>query len=405
MHGRKVELLDAFFFARGTLGNFPFVFRAGRHTMVWGETLFFGANGVAGAQAPVDAIKALGVPGTQFKELLMPLGQFSGQVQLTSTLSVGAFWQFEWRRTRLPGVGSYFSDIDLFDFGGERILLAPGTRFGVFRGGDMGAGRGDSEFGDDNWDQWGISANLRVPKLDAEFGLYYLNYNSKVPQVYLDPTKINLAIGKVFEYFLVYPQDIHMVAISCATQVGTVQLSSEASWRMDQPLLSLPGLIVPGTRADNDDNPLYALGDTFHANLSASYIMTASRWWDGGTILAEVGYDYVIDADENEGAVDPSRDTSAWGLRMLFEPAYYQVWPGWDFTVPIVVGYNPKGRSSVDIKFNGGAHEGGDFSLGVSVTYLDVWRGSVRYTNYFGGAGLNTLKDRDFISLSFERTF
>lgn len=53
----------------------------------------------------------------------------------------------------------------------------PGPAF-FFRGSDMG-GRSTSEFGNDNWDQCGISATLRVPQLDTDFGFYYVHFKSK----------------------------------------------------------------------------------------------------------------------------------------------------------------------------------------------------------------------------------
>ena len=79
----RSEFLDAFVFAKGDLGEGRLAsIRAGKHTVLYGESLFFGSNGIAGGQAPVDVIKLLSVPGTQFKEIIMPVGQLSGQIQL-----------------------------------------------------------------------------------------------------------------------------------------------------------------------------------------------------------------------------------------------------------------------------------------------------------------------------------
>lgn len=43
-------------------------FRAGRHSLLWGESLFFGSNGIGNGMTSIDVIKALSVPSTQFKE-------------------------------------------------------------------------------------------------------------------------------------------------------------------------------------------------------------------------------------------------------------------------------------------------------------------------------------------------
>jgi hypothetical protein len=47
--GNKAEVLDAFVYAKGG-DEHPGSIRAGRHTLVYGETLFMGANGIAYAQ-------------------------------------------------------------------------------------------------------------------------------------------------------------------------------------------------------------------------------------------------------------------------------------------------------------------------------------------------------------------
>jgi hypothetical protein len=90
----------------------------------------------------------------------------------------------------------------------------------------------------------------------------------------------------------------------------------------------------------------------------------------------------------------------------VLEPSYYQVFPGADLAVPIGYGYSPKGKSSVSAKFNaGGAHHGGDWSVGLNVTYLQVWKVGLKYTEYFGPVETQALGDRDFISFSLQRSF
>ena len=109
LHGRKAEILDAFVFAKGDLGDGKLAnVRVGKHTLLYGESLFFGSNGISGGQGPFDVVKLLSVPNTQFKELAMPVEQVSGQIptgrRLTSnrsarTSSVPARSASWWRRT------------------------------------------------------------------------------------------------------------------------------------------------------------------------------------------------------------------------------------------------------------------------------------------------------------------
>lgn len=57
---RKGEILDAFLFLKNDpASETAYSVRAGRHTIIYGESLFFGANGIANAQSPVDLVKLL----------------------------------------------------------------------------------------------------------------------------------------------------------------------------------------------------------------------------------------------------------------------------------------------------------------------------------------------------------
>ena len=86
LHGRDAELLDAFVFGNFQLGKTELGLRAGRHTVYWGQSLLAGGalHGVAGAMAPIDAIKAFTVPGAAIQELFMPTAKLSASSTSTS---------------------------------------------------------------------------------------------------------------------------------------------------------------------------------------------------------------------------------------------------------------------------------------------------------------------------------
>jgi hypothetical protein len=391
LHGGDVELLDLFAFASGKLGGKPASIRAGRHTLLWGETLFFAGNGIAAGQAPMDIIKMLGVPGTKAKELFLPVAQVSGQVQLAKGVTLASYYQLEWRESHMPGAGSYFSDVDIIDEGGEK-LITPGGNF--YRRNDME--------GDDTG-QYGISLRFN-PGSDLGIGLYYLNYHQKNQYwTYTDTSTMDLASGRLGDYYLVYPEDIQMIGMSISGQVGLVNVCAEVSARFDAPLISETGDAT--LMGDNRSNNLYALGDTFHANLSAIGFLQPTFLWQGGSFLAEVAYEDLMSIEDNRDMIDDARDEYAWGIRMVFEPAYYQVFPGYDIRVPIGFAYTGNGASPSDLKFNGGAVDGGDVSIGVNVDYRTEWKFGVKYTMYYGDDEYQTLEDRDFISFSMEHTF
>ncbi|WP_235026981.1 DUF1302 family protein [Cognatazoarcus halotolerans] len=117
LHGRKAEFLDAFVYGNLAPSGMNLNLKAGRFTQLYGESLFFGSNGIAGAQTPLDLARALSVPNSQFKEVARPVGQISGQLQINADVTLGAYYQMEWRKSRLPAAGSYFSFADFVDAG------------------------------------------------------------------------------------------------------------------------------------------------------------------------------------------------------------------------------------------------------------------------------------------------
>lgn len=407
LHGRKGELLDAFVFGKFALADMPATVRLGKHTLVYGETLFFGANGIAAAQGPVDAIKLFSVPNSQFKELLMPVNQLSGQLQIDTSWSVGGYYQLDWRRSRVPAAGSYFSTLDFLDAGGERVFVAPGASFN--RGADVRAG---------DHGQGGLQARFRPRGSDVEYGFYAARYNDKTPQIYLTPgAGFNPATGQVGQYRLVFPEGIKTAGASFSTLIGDANVAGELSYRDHMPLVS-DAQIDPSGAADNDARALYAIGKSAHLNLSAIYAIGKSAMFDNAVLTAELGMNRLLGVTRNRSALDPNTARDAWGARMIFEPNYYQVAPGVDLAVPIGLGYNFGGNSAVVGAFNGGPDKGGDLSIGVKGSYLGATKFALNYNHYLG-SGKTTLdaargnqfnfgqplKDRDYLSLSLQYAF
>lgn len=177
-HGKGAEVLDAFVYLKGDIDGMRGNLRIGKHTLQWGETLFFGQNGIANAQGPVDVSRILSVPAWQFKEVLLPVEQVSGSLQVTPNLLLGAYYQLKWRPSRLPGAGSYFSDGDYLPDGGT-------INFGVDAKGapinlvyDRGA-----DLRPRNSGQGGVQVKWNPSGGNYEFGLYAAQYHEKTPAV------------------------------------------------------------------------------------------------------------------------------------------------------------------------------------------------------------------------------
>ena len=411
LHGRKGELMDAFVYGRGEIGDHAISGRVGRYAMQWGESLFYGMNGIAGGMAPIDVVKGLSVPNTQFKELIRPVQQISGQVQLTDDISFGAYYQFEWEANRLPAAGSYFSSSDTFGDGNERMFIGaplfPGAQpLAFYHGKDKDAK--DSGQG---------GVQLRIRGNTVDWGLYAIRFHDKSPQLNVRPDFANLdpLSGKAGEYYWLYPEGIEAVGGSFSTTVGNYNLAGEVSTRWHQPLASTSQhALAVGEALNNADDPLYATGHTLHANFSWLASLEPSVVSQEASFLGEIAWNRTLSVTRNPDAVDPNADRDAWSLRMVYEPMYRQAFSGLDLSIPMGASYTHGASSALGTGF--GANRGGDLNIGIKGNYLNAWNLGLTYTHYYGPTNTfldqnnnytfeQALKDRDFVAFSVSRTF
>jgi hypothetical protein len=397
--GRDAELLDAFIFGRTKIGEGGlFNARVGRFGQVWGETLFYGANGIAGTMAPVDANKALSSPGTTFKEIIRPVGQVSLDYQVVPELAFNFFYQYQWQPTLLPAAGSYFSTADMLFTGGERLLIVPGIP-------GVGLSRADDMTPSNNG-QFGAAMRFSLFGRPEVYGLYVVRYHAKTPVVYTSPATL--------KYTQVFPENIWAFAASASRTFGDVNLGAEVMYQTNNPLSNSPVAVGPGIPADNGDNPRYAVGRTFHANLSGIWILPRTPLFAEATIMGEVGYNRLLDITRNDNMLNPITTTDAWGFTVVFTPTYRQLLSGLDLSVPISFAWSPAGKSAVSASSFGAVDDGGTLGVGLKFTYEQVWIATLQYTNFLGSAtgdvaatgSFNQAKaDRDNISFSIQRTF
>jgi Protein of unknown function (DUF1302) len=413
LHGRKAEFLDTFVFGKGTLGDLPVSFRAGRFALLWGESLFFGSNGIAGTQSAVDIIKLSSVPNAVFRETIRPDAQISGQVQFNAGLSAGAYYKFSWQKNRLPAVGSYFASTDIIN-GGERLLTGgafpTGAPRAFFRGEDIEA---------KNSGQGGVQLKWR-PAADWDLGFYALKYHDRNPSIYqYGGVGVSPVTGQIGLYKLVYAENVKAFGTSLNTSFGSLSFSAEASVRRDAPLASDGQAVAPTVTADNNANPLYAVGNTGHLQASFIWTMDPNAFAREASLVGEVAFNRRLSVSKNPNALAAFGERDALGLRLIYTPTFRQVLPGLDISVPIGGSYFPKGKSTAVSNF--GVDKGGDYAVGVAGAYLDVWRFSLNYTGFYGPENtfliLNkpggtptasfgqSLKDRNFVALSLSRTF
>ena len=408
--GEDVDLLNAFGYGSFDLGEMPVTFRVGRQTLLWGESLFFANNGIAGGQAPIDVIKQASDPEAEAKEVYLPVAQAELTIQPWPDVTFSVYDQFQWRRTRLPASGSYFSDADFLDAGGERIIVRSGQF--LYRTPDF-VPSASGQFG----------AAMHITWDDVDYGFYALRFHAKEPQVFIfSPGGPPPGVQNVGSYWLVFPSGIQAYGASFSTYVGESTLAGEVSVRRDMPLVSQTLFAVPGggaggyggfshvsppgaapnSGAQGYQQLSYASGDTLQAQVSSVSTLSPNSFWESADLSAELAVNDRLGVTGGATALDPGRDVFAAALRAVFEPHYYQVLPALDLSLPVGLGYDLIGRSSVDSSMNNGA---GDLELGVSATWRTVWQGSVNFTHYFGPVDRQPFADRDFISISIERTF
>jgi hypothetical protein len=380
LEGLDAELLDGFVHDTFDIGGTQVSVRFGRHTLIWGESLFFGENSIAVGQAPIDFIKANNVPNTPARELFLPVNQISGSVQLRPGLSIEGYDQLEWRHDRLPGVGSYFSTADFLDAGGERIIAAPGQF--LYRGPDLQPGA---------WGQFG--AALRATIGEADLGLYALRYNARSPVVTVAGCALTCGLaGQIGSYRLVYAQDIDVFGASASTFVGDQNLAGEVSFRQGAPLLA---------RADLGSSS-QPRGDTAHGQVSIIAERPANAVWDQATLSAELAANTLLGTTVDSGGRDPATTRSAVAMQGQLALDYFHVLPALDLSPFVAGAYGIGGRSSVDAEMVGGT---GNVTIGVRATYRSIWHVEVRMTEYIGSAGTQLLADRSFFAFNVRRTF
>ncbi|MCV2884144.1 DUF1302 domain-containing protein [Aestuariibacter sp. AA17] len=286
---QDIRLLDAFFYTDFNIGNMPVSLRIGEQVVSWGESTFI-QHGINVAN-PVDVTRSR-VPGSELKEVFIPVGTVFASVGITDNFSVSMYYQYEWERSRLPQAGSYFATNDFVGEGGQDNNVQLGFTgnpdmdmdfllSGLNGLGDMLRGGADAalisqmylayptklairdksdaaHYDADDQGQYGLKLTYFSPELnETEFGLYYINYHSKRPVISgvtsdftqagiendLDfiaanqVTRDNVTeLGAFTKAQFFYPEDIKLYGFSFNTNIGETALAGEIAYRQDEPL-------------------------------------------------------------------------------------------------------------------------------------------------------------------------
>lgn len=287
---KDIRLLDAFVYGNFDLndGANPLSIRVGNQVVSWGESTLI-AHGISEINA-VD-LNILNAPGAELKEAFRPQGMVWASLGLTDSLTVEAFYQYDWQPIWVPTPGSIFATNDFAGFGGyaqnaqlgfnsnpdinldfvmqEYARLAGMIASGQLTGDLLGAMalayptkvtlvQDEAEPSNDG--QYGIKLGYYAPSLgETEFGFYFMNYHSRRPlisgtaadfsntAIISDLATIGLNAGDINRELLlslksfskaqiVYPEDIKLYGFSFNTLVGDTSVAAEIAHRQDEPL-------------------------------------------------------------------------------------------------------------------------------------------------------------------------
>lgn len=295
---KGVALLDAYGYGSWRFGDNELRGRLGRHVLNWGESLFIqGVNQIN----PID-VPALRRPGTEIKEVLVPVNMISANFGIGNGMSVEGFYQFEWRNSVFDGCGTYFLPVDASVGPNtekacngaflQSLTAAQAAALGALLHRTVAVGdQGAAQVGAyipasptdkaSNSGQYGIALRMPVTALDTEFGAYALNYHSRTP--YLTAIKGNSpfplttqllgAAAKQESAFWQYPENIHLYGLSAATTLAGVAVGAEASYSPNFPVQLSGGDLLGGLLYGSAPQALAVLG----INAQVAALMNANR--------------------------------------------------------------------------------------------------------------------------------
>jgi hypothetical protein len=274
--GADLRLLDAYFFTTANVFGHPVDIRIGNQALNWGESTFIpvGINSIT----PID-LTALHTPGSELRTAFLPIPAVDLKTEIVPDLTIEGFWQPYWTRDRLDPVGSFFGNNDgLFDGGTysnlfslypDSIRSAQAANLIPQANPFGGALPRSVDRHPTGVDEFGFALRKTVPELDdAEFGLYYENYDSRTPFASIrtgdahigalpGPLSVLSAntITQLFDllhlptiyfpktysdtdsFFADYPRNIHLLGFSWNFNApGGVAIQGEVSHRFNQPL-------------------------------------------------------------------------------------------------------------------------------------------------------------------------
>lgn len=447
-----LELLDAYVSLNTSLGaEHPLTVRLGNQVVNWGESVFVSGINQFGA----FDVSASRRPGSQVKEVLLPIPQLWANLGLSDNLSVEGFYQARWRKNILDGCGTYWSISDVYNCSDRGVNVPAGPlgnapdQLTYANGSAILANAGNLT--PRNGGQWGLALRYFATELSTEFGAYAANYHQRSPTISLkldaSPAPSTFASGtNRMQYAWDWSgEDIKVLGLSFSTSVGGWSLFGEASNTRDLPvqlngldllrgaaagvgplgaLAAMPrnaGILVRGYELKNKNQVQLSTLKQFPRVLAAESLSVlgevAYQRWSGigdPNTGKRYGRAFVYgqattatlsncSAGGAAGAGNPNpgycenqgfATSNAWGYRLQAELSYPDVAAGVNLKPRVFWSHDVKGYSA-DAQF---VEERRVLGLGARFDYLGKYYADLSYNRFNHGAKYDVFHDRDFAS-------
>ncbi len=390
--GPSGELLDAFVYGVFDVGDSVWNVKLGRHALIWGESLFGNTHAISYSQVPSDGMKGVTNPGASAKETALPVAQMSTIAQINPELSFLAQVGFAWEPTRIPEGGTYFG-VDVVNKGPNvnRLSAIEG------KAGDLGLG-----------------VKLSPEWLDGTLGFYARRFDDKNGWLAQDAGD-----GRTRA---VYARDIDLLGVALVKRIGWVLAGAELSYRFDDPLSSA-GSAGPAGGYEG------ARGNTWHGVLNGIVSFSPSAVYDSAFLAAELAWNRLDRVTRNrelyfakgynaacqsDATVKGCADKQFLSFGLSFTPAWTQVYPGVDLSLPMFYSRGLNGNAPS----NGGGVEGFTvYKVGLSAKVYSIHQFDLTYTGYdqkiksapdspLGSYVLGgPLQDKGWLSFTYQATF
>ncbi|MCB9772179.1 MAG: DUF1302 domain-containing protein [Candidatus Omnitrophica bacterium] len=427
--GQGFDLLDAYVEGKFEPWGKKLNVRVGKQVLNWGESIFI--PGGLNSLNSLDVGK-LQVPGAEFREAIVPSPMISDSFQLTPRLSLSNYYIFKYDRTKLEECGTFFSTTDIGCEGGTGN--STGGYGQVAEGTSSQLTRRLKDDRPSNHGQYGAALRYLSPELnDSEFGIYFENFHNHVPVV----SGVSSTPGAQPFLFFQYLENLQVYGFTASTNVGSVAIQGEYSYRPDYPLqietgevfaaaqyfpsaqvaaAKAPGNIIRGYRK----LPVNQLQASMIKAFGHNNPFKAQEW----VVAGEAAVIYVSHFPDKRdlrfdgpatnlaaysGVGSPALQTSGWADRLSWgyvlssSTTYQKVIKNIDLTPRVAFSHNVEGTTPSPLSQF--VADRMSATIGINVLYLNQWSAEISYTNYFGASFRNALNDRDFASLIVKHWF